>query len=100
MRQIAKEDIARLYILMQNIKHCANMAGYYEGMWTKSPTEEKMWFRKKKNDYEDTKHKYWKVFMEIIYEIYGSEATFKEDIADWHKDLEDINIGPYREPED
>lgn len=100
MRNINKEDIVKLYLLMQNIKHTANLAGFYEGLEKNEKTEEKTWYRNKKNDYIDIKHKYWKNFMEIIYETYGSETDFKEDIQSWHLELDPIETGPRFEIED
>lgn len=94
MKQINKEDIVKLYILMQNIKHCANLAGFYEGQAKEVNTNEKIWCRKKQNDYEDVKNKYWTNFMKIIYDTYGSEEDFKEDIQSWHIELDETEIGP------
>lgn len=90
-RYIPKEDIVKLYILMQNIKHCARMEGWLDAINAKHELK----------DYQDTRHKYWKNFMEIIYEVYGSKDDFFKDLQSWFDDyfsIEDkVKIGPIRE---
>lgn len=87
MKQIQKEDIVKLYILLKNIRHCAYMEGWLEGLDKKGMCD-------KIANYQDVRIKYTNKFNEIIFDTYGSRDDFIEDLQSWREELDPIEIGP------